>query len=296
MYVYVDIILAINVSMNMIILLLTAWVGRIPYTWWRVLLAAAWGAAYVVAGARPELAFFYTVPLKLIMSISIIVIAFGFKCWKAMFLQIAVFYVVSFVLGGAILGWFFFWYSGDPFMYASRLEQASWILLAGGSLLCIALLFLITKFVLNRMLRQRTLYQAEARYNDKSVVFTALLDTGNALYTIIGRKPVVLVNQKTLEVIMDERAARFLHEYPPEQWLEKLDTCGDDAWLSRIHVIPYRAIGSNSMLLGFRPDGLTVKTENRIVATSNVVLGLYQGNLAHDDMYQALLHPAILTV
>lgn len=296
MYVYVDIILAINVCMNTILLLLTAWVGRITYTWWRVLLAAVWGAAYVVVGARPELAFFYTVPLKLIMSISIILIAFGFKCLKALFLQIAVFYVVSFVLGGAILGWSFLWYSGDPFIYTHRLEQVSWILLAGGSLLCIALLFLITRFVLNRMLRQRVLYQVEARCNDKSVAFTALLDTGNALYTIIGRKPVVLVNQEILEDIMDERATRFLHDNPPEQWLERLDTYGDDAWLARIHVIPYRAVGSNSMLLGFRPDGLTVKIENQIVETSNVVLGLYQGNLAHDDMYQALLHPAILNV
>lgn len=296
MYIYVDVLFCVNVIMNAIILLITAWLARISFAWVRIVLAACWGALYVIGGALPELAFLYSPIIKLFISFSIIFIAFGLKTWKAFLLQIAMFYVTSFILGGAVLGWLFFWYSGDLFTQTEKEKSVSVLLLIGGIFSCLTLLFIVTKFVLNRMLRQRTLYQTEAKYSDKSVAFTAMLDTGNALYTILGRRPVVLVNQTTLEKLMDDCVARHLKDCPSEQWFESLEACGDTAWLSRVQIIPYRAVGTNSLLLGFRPDKLIIKTESGIVETDNVVLGLYQGELANNDMYQALLHPAILKV
>ncbi|MPN10636.1 Sporulation sigma-E factor-processing peptidase [bioreactor metagenome] len=206
------------------------------------------------------------------------------------------FYITSFILGGAVLGWLFFWCSGDPFAQMSKGKSVSWVLLIGGIIVCLILMFFVKKFVLNRMLCQRTLYQTEARYNTKRVVFTAMLDTGNALYTIMGRRPVVLVNQTTIEKLMDDCVAKFLKECPSEQWFESLEACGDAGWLSRVQIIPYRAVGTNSLLLGFRPDILVIKTESGVIETDNVVLGLYRGELSNKDMYQALLHPAILKV
>ncbi|MGI6093614.1 MAG: sigma-E processing peptidase SpoIIGA [Veillonellaceae bacterium] len=294
MYVYVDVLLCVNVIMNTILLIITAWLARISFAWWRVILAACLGALYVIGGALLEFAIFYTPIFKLFVSFSLIFIAFEFKTWRAFLLQIAVFYITSFILGGAVLGWLFFWCSGNPFSQLGKEISTSWILLTGGIFVCFALLSIVTKFVLNRMLRQRTLYQTEAKYNDKSVVFTAMLDTGNALYTILGRRPVVLVNQTTIEQLMDDCVAKFLKDCPSEQWFENLEACGDDAWLSRVQIIPYQSVGINNLLLGFRPDILVIKTERGIIETDNVVLGLYRGELAKNNMYQALLHPAIL--
>jgi stage II sporulation protein GA (sporulation sigma-E factor processing peptidase) len=66
MYIYVDVVFCINIIMNTIILLTTAWLARISYVWWRVLLAAAWGAVYVIGGVMPQLALFYTPVFKLV--------------------------------------------------------------------------------------------------------------------------------------------------------------------------------------------------------------------------------------
>lgn len=296
MYIYVDVLFCVNVVMNTIILIITAWLVRTSFAWWRVTFAACLGALYVIGGAIQELSMFYTPLFKLSVSFLIIFTVFGFKTWKAFLLQIAMFYIISFILGGAVLGWLFFVCSEDPFSQLGKENSVSSILLIGGISVCLTLLIIVTKFVLNRMLRQRTLYQAEAKYNDKSIIFTAMLDTGNALYTILGRRPVVLVNQTTVEKLMEDCVARFLKDCPSEQWFENLEACGDAAWLSRVQIIPFRAVGINNLLLGFRPDILLIKTESGVVETDNVVLGVYRGELAKDDMYQALLHPAILKV
>lgn len=299
MQIYVDILFAVNLIMNSLILLLTAFVARAHYVWWRLLTAAIAGSVYVIAGVVPQLEFFYTVPCKLMASFLIVILAFGPKTIRIQFLLVAIFYIISFVLGGAVVGWLFFWESGNMFIGLRELGQyggISWRMLMGGSLLCATILFLIIRVVLNRMLCQRTLYQAEVLYDNKSVALNAMLDTGNALYTIVGRKPVVLVDQLTLEKVLNECVSEYLQENSPEEWVEKLEACKDENWISRIQIIPYKAVGSCSMLLGFRPDCIRVKTDKGDIETSDVVLGIYHGTLSNNGMYEALLHPAVINM
>lgn len=293
MYIYADVVFIVNLMMNTLILLLTAWLARISYIWWRILAASSLGSIYVIGGVMPELAIFYTPIFKLILSITIIWLAFGFKNWRTLLIQIGLFYITSFVLGGAVLGWLFFWHSKDLLAGVGKLPVSGWLLF-GGSLLSLILLFSVSKFVLNRMLRRCTLFQAKAKYKDKCVMFTGMLDTGNALYTILGRRPVVLVNQSVLENILDDCVKKYLHDYPVEEWFQHLEFCGDTAWLERVQIIPYRAVGNASFILGFRPDRLIIHTGSGIIETDNVVLGVYHGALSSEEMYQALLHPAIL--
>lgn len=299
MYVYVDILFVVNLIMNSIILLLTAWVARVPYVRWRLVLASLAGSVYVIAGVLPQLNFIYTVPGKFIASVIIVSLAFKYKSLGMQALLVIVFYIISFVLGGAVVGWLFFLESGKLFIDVKELGQygkISWEVLTGGSLLCATMLYLVIRIILKRMLCQRTLYQAEVIYNNKSVVLNAMLDTGNGLYTIIGRKPVVLVNQLTLEKILNECVADYLRKNSPEEWFEKLEACNDENWLSRVQIIPYQSVGSSSMLLGFRPDCIKVKTDKGNIETSDVVLGIYHGALSNNGMYEALLHPAVVNM
>lgn len=296
MSIYVDVVFFINMIMNIVILLITTWLARFSIVWWRVLLAACWGAVYVIFSMLPQLSLLYSPLAKLLVSVSIIIICFGFKNLKTLVWQIGIFYITSFILGGAVLGWLFFWHAHSPYLKLSNITPPTLILLFTSSSFCLVVLFMLAKFVLNRMLNVHKLYHTEARYKDKSVAFTAMLDTGNSLYTILGRRPVVLVDQTTIEKIVTDCVARFLHECPSEKVFECLEECGDAEWLSRVQVIPYRAIGSSNLILGFRPDGLSIKTEDGIIETDNVVLGLYCGNLSNSGLYQALLHPAILKV
>jgi stage II sporulation protein GA (sporulation sigma-E factor processing peptidase) len=295
MYVYADVIFIINIIMNSTILLLTAWTAGINYKLWRIILAGAVGSCYVLAGLLPGMMMIYQPLCKAMISLLLILVAFGFKSIRSTFLLVAFFYVVAFILGGAVAGWLYFWqtsnYLGSSTMVITNL---SWIHLLFGSCTGIALIIIVLRRILPRLTRQQHLHQVKIEYEGRKIELTGMLDTGNGLYTVIGRRPVIVVNQCAVESILSAEVVDFLRKNSPEMWLTNLDQCMDLTWISRIQIIPYHAIGSKSMLLSFRPDHFMVASEAGFIEIRDVVIGIYSGNLAADGEYAVLLHSQIM--
>lgn len=298
MYIYVDIVLIINIIMNSIILLLTAWTMRVGYKTWRLLAAASAGALYVLAGLLFQAPLLFEPLFKVLVSFLIIVIAFGRRPLRILLLLVGIFFIVSFMLGGAVLGWLFFWQSGNLMQVIARfkagLNVISWRYLAGGGAFGAILIGVMLRNIVRRLICFKTVYKARVQYGGRAVEFKGMLDTGNSLYTPIGRRPVVLVNQAAIEAILDERVRNYLRSNPPDSWLVNLEKCDSPDWLDRVQVIPCRAVSGSGMLLGFRPDSIEVTNENEVVKTTDVVLGIYGGMLSSEGLYEALLHPAVI--
>lgn len=108
MYVYADVVLLVNLIMNSLIIWLTAWAAGIRYCWWRITLAALAGGLYSLAGIYQELHLLYTPFAKLLISILLIIFSFGWQSLRRLVLLVGLFYIVSFLLGGAVVGWLFF--------------------------------------------------------------------------------------------------------------------------------------------------------------------------------------------
>ncbi|MEN6564794.1 MAG: sigma-E processing peptidase SpoIIGA [Veillonellales bacterium] len=299
MYVYADVVFFINLAMNMAILLLTAWIAGIRYTWFRLIGAASLGGIFVLGCLMPQFYLLNYGIAKFFLSMLLIVTAFGRRKIRTFLLLVGTFYIVSFVLGGAVLGWFFFWQNGGA-AYAEQCQhifaELNWLNLAGGTSLGLLLGGGLLRYLFPQLLRRCSLYKVRIKYSDRFTEFTAMLDTGNNLYTVIGRKPVVLVNQSVLKGILGEETACFICEYQSDSWLKQFEQYRDQPWISRVQMIPYQAVGSSSVLLGFRPDCLTVYTKSGEITTSEVVLGIYSGMLSTDSRYEGLLHPAIIQV
>lgn len=299
MYVYADVLFFINLIMNALILLLTARLAGIRYTWFRMFGAAVVGGIFSLGCFIPQLYILNNGIAKLLLSMLMIFTAFGWGKIRTFLLLVGAFYLVSFVLGGAVLGWLLFWQSSGS-AYAVQWHHAwdklTWLDLAGGSFIGLLLCSGLLRWLLPRLLRRCFLYKVRIEYSRRFTEFTAMLDTGNSLHTVIGKKPVVLVNYSVLQDILDEEAACLFHEYKSDSWLEHMKQYYDQPWISRIQMIPYRAVGNGSVLLGFRPDRLTVYTKRGSITTSEVVLGIYNGILSADGRYEGLLHPAIIRV
>jgi stage II sporulation protein GA (sporulation sigma-E factor processing peptidase) len=294
-YIYADVVFIINIIMNSIILALTAWIAGITFKIWRILLAAAVGSCYVLVAMLPTMEISHTIIVKTAMSLVLVLVAFGIRSRRIMFLLLASFYVVAFILGGSIVGWLYFWQSNS---YANSLTlditHLSWKNLLWGSCLGSFLIISIIRRMLVGMTRRQNLYQIKIEYDGQVVELTAMLDTGNGLYTAIGRKPVVLVTQYIAESILNEDVVAFLRENKPEMWLVNLTQCTDLKWLSRTQIIPYHGIGSRSMLLAFRSDRLLVSSKAGVIDIDDVVIAIYSSALSEDGTYAALLHPQII--
>ncbi|WP_378951996.1 sigma-E processing peptidase SpoIIGA [Pelosinus sp. sgz500959] len=294
MYVYADVIFFINFVMNSVILLLTAWTADIKYKVWRILLSATVGSCYVLISLLPGMLMMAHFWFKMLMAFSLILLAFGFQPRRIIFLLVAFFYVISFILGGSVVGWLYFgqtsYYLGNSII----LTNLSWTHLLWGSLLGISLVMIVVRRMIVRATRHSHLYQVILEYEKRRIELTAMLDTGNGLYTLIDRKPVILVNQHAIEPLLSQQVKYFLQNHSPETWLSNLNECMDLVWLSRVQIIPYHSIGHKSMLLAFRLDYFMITGKGGDIDIGDVMIGIYSGTLSGDGAYDVLLHPQIM--
>jgi stage II sporulation protein GA (sporulation sigma-E factor processing peptidase) len=291
MYVYADILIVINTVMNALILLLTAWAAGVALRPWRLIAAAFLGALYALGGLLPGAELLYSPAAKLAAAAALVWLALGARSWRALLFATACFYLVSLLLGGAILGWLLL---AAPSSGGAPWPAVTWRHLAAGGLLALLLIGLIWRRLIAGLTRRRHFLPLILDYGGRRVRLTALLDTGNHLYTIGGQRPVVLVERGSLDPLLGVTVSGYLQRTPPASWLASLDQCGDSEWLARVQVIPCRGIGGASLLLGFRPDNLTVITATGSIAADEAVVGIHSGSFMVDGAYAALLHPAVL--
>lgn len=294
MKIYADVIFLLNFIMNSLVLLVTAYISGVGWKLWRVFLAAAIGAFYVLGEWLPFLSVLYYLPSKILSLSALIYIAFGYPSGKAFLVLTGSFLISSFLLGGAVLGWIGLT-NNDGLLWGSNPSpiHVLWTHLLGGVCMGLVLLALVFRQLFSRLQQRRSLYQVTIKYAAGSVSLAALLDTGNSLYGSTGN-PVVLVEYTALKNLLPDLAVQYLESCSPAEWLTNLSQCEDSEWIKRIQVIPYKAVGITGMLLGFRPDKLVVFYNNRYFATDQVVIGIYTGVLSEAGLYTALLHSAIL--
>jgi stage II sporulation protein GA (sporulation sigma-E factor processing peptidase) len=293
MYVYVDLFLGLNILLNTILIVVTAKLYGTRVRWLRVILAAGTGGIYALGYICLNWEYLYSTPVKFLASMLMIRLAFSPRKLSNLLRITATYYLVCFVTGGAITGWFYY---RQPFMSA-LLEPINaligWHDLFGGALLAVCLLFAAKAGLLANILRRSIEYQVDVLYKNRTTELIAIVDTGNSLYSA-GRKPVIIANYLAVQEVFSQQTKDFFSRYPPDAWLENLHDCEDKDWLARIQIIPFHALSGESVLLAFRPDMVKVRSKDSFIETSDVVIGVYAGSLSAKHRFTALLHPAIL--
>lgn len=292
MIIYADIILAVNLLMNSIILWFTARATDSCVSCWRIIMGSGAGAMYVLLGADNSFELAYSAGGKLLVSGALIVVTFGYLSWRMFLFRLGVFYFTSFLFGGAVVGWMYFIESGQWTLDYGN-TAISWAYLLGGSLLGAGIITALVKRCISRMYRKGTLHSILIEMGGARISVMALLDTGNGLHTIVGRKPVILVEFTTILPLVSPEAAGFLRSYPPSEWLANINKCPDHEWLGRIEIVPYQTVGSGGMLLAFRTDRISLASEGELSVIRSGVVAVYAGQLTSDSRYQALLHPGV---
>ncbi len=101
MTIYIDVVLIENLIMNSIILLATGLILKEKIKIIKVLLASLLGASYSLVSYMSILEIYSSMFLKIILSIVIVYIAFNPQTIKKMWKNLLIFYLTSFVFGGA---------------------------------------------------------------------------------------------------------------------------------------------------------------------------------------------------
>lgn len=295
MTIYIDVVLIENLLMNYIILFATGVILKIKIKHIRLLLASLIGAIYTIIAYISNLRIYSNFFLKLILSLVIIYIAFNPKSVKKLCKFTLIFYLTSFVFGGAA---FAFIYIVKP----QEILQNNTLELNASSLKVIlisaSIAFVICiigfKIVKNKISVKDMYCTIKIKLNEKELETKAMIDTGNFLKEPITNTPVIVVEHT------------LLYDCIPKEILNHLENIlgGDfsqippnikEEYMPRLKVIPFSSLGKqNGMLVGIKADEVKVIYEEQENNYKNIIIGIYNKSLTKKGEYRALIGLEIL--
>lgn len=299
--VYLDVIWLINFGLDGFILLVTAFLARRRVAWFRTIGASAIGASYALFLFFPAMSALLTFVCKLLFSALMVWLAFKPKGVWDFGKMLGLFYLASFLTGGAAyaVNNFFGQVSiQNGLMLVSGqtvwMQQTTFVLI----LLALPLVYFLGKSAWKRLatLRQREQNYMEVivQLADRQVSFCGLLDTGNALTDPLSRLPVTVADW---ELFRDWLPASLTEGFEKGQDISlSLGEAGidDETWQARFRLVPYRGVGGTmGMLLAFQPDRVLIREGEGERVCPRVLIALNPKPLAGDGSYRAILHPAM---
>lgn len=243
----------------------------------------------------PSLAWLYTVPSAVLVSLLLLWVAFGYGGRRAFLKLLVGFYLVAFAMAGsALAGSYFLERQG----YRIGLQQT---VSSGALLFGLAVAVILARrgvaMLRSKWNREEFHTTVEVWVGGRNCRFPALIDTGNDLREPISGLPVVVADYHSLCPLFPE-SLRNLYAH-----------CGDDAiellkgmekssvgggWSQRLRLVPFSSVGRKyGMLPGFRADRVVI-TEAGQKHLVQAVICIGSKGFCGGQAYRAVLNPELL--
>jgi stage II sporulation protein GA (sporulation sigma-E factor processing peptidase) len=295
--VYLDAIWLLNLCIDASLLLLTAIILKRKVKKIRLLLSALIGSSIVLFLLTPYFSVVSHPLIKLLFSIVMILVAFGFKRFRYFFQSLLTFYFATFLLGGGMLGVHYFMSSdielinGVVATKSSGLgSPISWTFVLIG----FPILWYFSKGRIEDMeLKQiqfEQFVEISISIDEQTISLKGLVDSGNQLYDPITKSPVMILDVN--------KAKGFL----PAEIIEKSDgldsfssTQSNHHWDSRLRIVPYRGVGQqHEFLVAIKPDVVCILQNEELIYVKKVLIGLSHSTISSDDEFDCIIHPKML--
>lgn len=301
MVIYLDIIWLLNLLFDSLLLYLTAIVLKRRIIYWRIIAGGLAGSFIILLTATPFHAIAGAPASKLLFSLLMVYIAFGYKKWRVFFTNLATFYLVSFLIGGILIGAHYF-IQFDSNLQTSVLlgsikgfgDPISWFFIIIG--FPVAWHFAKNRFedVRAAKLRLNGLVDVEVDIFGKKLAFKGLIDSGNAVFDPISKEPVMFISIGKQIGSFPQSIQRIVED--PESFI-----FGEDIDLPRydikVRIIPYKVVGQeHQMIIGFKPEGLIIKQEDSLFEVKKGYISFTKQELSSEDAFQCIVHPQMLAM
>lgn len=291
MTVYIDVLLLENIAINFVILAVTSHFSRAKASLTRLLIGASIGAIYVLVVLLPGFQTYFTLLAKLMLSFLIIAVTFWPEKLKEFIRVTTIFYLVSFVFGGAAFALFYFSKSGGTLYNGVYYIDSFPVKTLIAALIIAYLVIRISwDFVRSKLNKENIMVPVSIKFKDRAISMKALIDTGNSLKDPISNLPVIVVEFSAVKEILPDEICK-LFDGGNENNFELLSTAVESSdWASRFRLIPFTSLGQeNGMLVGFKPDGIEIGNDIQSRNHGDVIVGIYNRHLSRDQSYEALL-------
>ncbi|APH05341.1 sigma-E processing peptidase SpoIIGA [Bacillus weihaiensis] len=300
MSIYLDVIWFLNFSFDLFLLLLTSIALKRKKMKVRLVVAAFIGSSVVLFMFSPY-SVIATNPIgKMVISILMVIVAFGFKKFSYFFQNVLAFYFVTFMVGGGMIGTHFFFQSETNYLDGIFLTNStgfghpvSWLFILIG----FPTIWLFSKKqiegVESKKIHHDQIVSVSIRIEQTQFTLKGLIDSGNQLVDPISRSPVMIIDIfKVKEYIPEQLLKQALQDDVMKSISE--DDQGHE-WEHRVRIIPYRVVGKeHQFLLGLKPDEVTIEMNNETFHVQKTIVGLNRTQLSSEDEYECIVHPKML--
>lgn len=272
--VYADALFIINFIIDYILLCTTAFFAKKPQRFVRTCLASIVGALFASVVFFFPLKPYCLLPLTFLTSLFMVAIVLSGASGKQFVKQMAIYYLVCFVLGGTSFAFLCLAnrYQGVNFLINAGVIYAdinAYTLLAVFAV-SVAAIHVACGFIRKQRIKSRFLYRVEIEKKGVCVTDVALFDTGNFLKDPISQKSVILAEWKAVcKLFNTNNLSQLVLEMPSE-----------------FCYIPCRSVGGVSEVFAFTPDKVLV--EGALLEEA-VLIGICEKALDTDGRYRFIL-------
>lgn len=290
MTIYIDVVFIENLIMNYIILFATSIIIKIKVKHIRLILASSLGAIYSIIAYMSILEVYSSVILKIILSVIIVYIAYNPQNVKNMWKYLVIFYMTSFVFGGAAFALIYIVKPQDILMknglFLGTYPLKTIIL---GTIVAFVVIVTSFKLVKSKISKKDMFCTIKININKVEIETKAMIDTGNLLKEPISNTPVIVVEHTLLYDCMPKEILNNLENILGGDF-ENISEEVKNKYISKLKVIPFSSLGKqNGMLIGIKPEEVTVINDENENKINNVIIGIYNKSLTKRGEYRALI-------
>lgn len=272
--VYVDILFIINFITDYILLSITSLFIKKKQSVVKACLASVFGAVYATFIFFMPLGIVFVYLFSAAVSVVMVAITYGVKNVAFLLKNLAVFYLVSFVLSGTAFAVVFLEgrYGNINFVINSGILYADINAYTVLTVFTVSLttIHLSAGYIKKQRIKSSYLYNITIEKNGKSITDTALFDTGNFLRDPVSQCGVLIAEWQTVSILFtDSNLAECVARRPGE-----------------FTYIPCRGIGGNIGLFAFKPDRIY---SDEIALSNFVFIGITEKPLDKDGSYRMIL-------
>ena len=276
--------------MNSIILYAAGILLKIKPKFIRVILSSAIGSIYAIITYVTKILIYTSIIFKIILAIIMVYVAFNPQNFKRMLKQVVIFYLTSFVFGGAALYLIYYIKPQDILMKNGMFagDYALKTIMLGAVVGFVAIKISIK--IIKTKINSKDMYcNIKFKLDGKNVETKAMIDTGNLAKEPITNTPVVIVESSLLEEVLPNKILNNLENILGGD-LSQISEEMQEKYISKFRCIPFSSLGKqNGMLVGIKADEIEVETEDEKKSSNNVIIGIYDKSLTKRGEYRALI-------
>jgi len=291
--VYVDILIMTNFIVDYFLLMLAGFLSSFSIKRWRLFLAAFLASLTSLVIFIPEQNAIVEFLLKLIFSLLIVLVAFGFKNIKRYIKAVVIFFAANVIFaGGALLIWSLFTPKGLIVRNGAVFYNISPITL----LVSITIVYILS-LIISKMISRRKAsggeYSVILEFEGKRVGVQGIVDSGNMLRDTLSGSPVIVCDIEKVRPILNDELERILcrQNFESGFYADIINS----PYKNRFRVIPFESLSGSGVMAALVLDKAEITVGNKKSEIKGVIMAVTDRKIAGGE-FDVLLNPELILV